>query len=167
MDDENEDLEEYSGFAESGVDLGDLILVSTEQGPEIGMLVDETEMGIWIKSTHRQSSVRSEVSTVEKAAILCEVEKFTLAELRTYARETGMRWTFNKKREALVDYVFEDLVKSRDVKVTAVLTKMQRPVTMFIPAQHIVRVVSYSEWDEEKTLRETAEELVSLDVDKD
>lgn len=165
--DDNEELDEYSAFAESGIDLGDLVLVSTEQGPEIGMLVDENENGIWIKSTHRQSSVRSEVSAVEKAAILCEVEKFTIWELRTFARESGMRWTFNKKREALVDFVFEDLVKSRDAKVTAVLTKMQRPITMFIPAGHIVRVVSYDEWDEEKTLAETADELVSLDVDKD
>jgi hypothetical protein len=167
MDDENEDLEQYTGFSDCGVELGDMILVSTEQGPEIGMFVDETETGIWIKSTHRQTAVKAEVSTVEKAAILCEVEKFTIWELRTYARESGMRWTFNKKREALVDFVFEDLIKSRAVKQTATLTKMQRPVTMFIPGAHIVRVVSYSEWDEEKTLRETAEELVSLDVDKD
>lgn len=169
MDDDEEYGPDTEDVVECGIDLGEIVLVSTVQGVEVGMLMDTfDEGGVWLKSTHRRQMMASEVSAKEKAALLCEVEKFTEKELATYCRENGMKWTFNKKREVLVDFVFEDLLKDRVAKSTSeVLVKMARPVSMFIPLKHVIRVVSYDEWAEEKTLRETAEDLVSLEVDKD
>ena len=168
----DDDFEEYGPdteeMPECGIDLGEVVLISTTQGLEIGVLVDTFDEGVWIKSTHRMQKLKSEVSPKEKAALLAEVEKLTLRELQCYSRENGMRWTFNKKREFLVDFVFEDLLKDREEKSTKdVLVKLARPISMFIPPQHVIRVVSYEEWQEEQTLSNTAEDLVSLEVDKD
>lgn len=167
MDDDNEEYsDDVETLDECGIDLGEMVLVSTTQGPEIGMLMDTFDEGVWIKSTHKNTKVAVEVGDKEKAALLCEVEKFTLQELQNYCRENGMSWTFNKKREFLVDFVFEDLLKDRiKNSTTELLVKMSRPVSMFIPLRHVIRVLSYDEWAEEKTLRETAADLVSLEVD--
>jgi hypothetical protein len=170
MDDDYEEFgDDVETLEQCGIDLGEIVLVSTVQGPEIGMLMDTFEDGgIWLKTTHRRINMAVEVEAKEKAALLCEVEKFTDKELQAYARENGMRWTFNKKREFLVDFVFEDLLKDRTAKsTTEVLTKLTRPISMFIPLKHVLRVVSYDEWAEEKTLRETAADLISLEVDED
>jgi hypothetical protein len=169
MDDDFEDYDsDVEDIVECGIDLGEIVLVSTVQGPEIGMLMDTFDEGVWLKTTHRNQKVAVDVSVKEKAALLCEVEKLTLQELQKYARENGMRWTFNKKREFLVDFVFEDLLKDRVAKsTTEMLVKMNRPVSMFIPLKHVIRVVSYDEWAEEKALRDTAADLVSLEVDED
>lgn len=168
MDDDEEYDADVEDIVECGIDLGEIVLVSTTQGVEIGMLMDTFDEGVWLKTTHRRTKLSAEVSDVEKAALLCEVEKLTGKELATYCRDSGMKWTFNKKREILVDFVFEDLLKDRVEKsTTEVLVKMQRPVSMFIPLKHVTRVVSYDEWAEEKALRETAEDLIELEVDED
>jgi len=127
MDDDGdfEDFEENEELEETGIDLGEVVLVSTTQGLEIGVLMDTFDEGVWIKSTHRMQKVKTAVSIKEKAAMLCEVEKFTTRELQRYCRENGVRWTFNKKREFLVDFVFEDLLKDREAKSTQdLLVKM-------------------------------------------
>jgi hypothetical protein len=170
--DDDDDFEEYGAEAdeldETGIDLGEVVLVSTTQGLEIGVLMDTFDEGVWIKSTHRMQKVKTAVSVKEKAALLCEVEQLTTRELRGYCRENGVRWTFNKKREFLVDFVFEDILKDREAKSTQdLLVKLNRPISMFIPPQHVTRVVSYDEWQEERTLRDTAADLVELSVDTD
>lgn len=167
----DDDFEEYGANAEEleecGIDLGEVVLISTVQGLEIGVLMDTFDEGVLIKSTHRMQKLKAEVSSKEKAALLSEVEKLTLKELQCYSRENGMRWTFNKKREFLVDFVFDDLLKDREEKSTKdVLVKLARPISMFIPPQHVIRVLSYDEWQEEQTLTATAEDLVSLEVDE-
>lgn len=170
MDDD--DFEEFGADTEEldecGIDLGEVVLVNTVQGLEIGVLMDTFDEGVWIKSTHRMQKLKAEVTLKEKAALLAEVEKFTMKELAGYCRENGMRWTFNKKREFLVDFVFEDLLKDREAKATSdVLVKLARPISMFIPLGHVLRVIAYEEWQEERTLRDTEADLVSLEVDAD
>jgi hypothetical protein len=169
MDDDYEEFgDDVETLEECGIDLGEIVLVSTVQGPEIGMLMDTFEEGVWLKTTHKNTKIAVEVGVKEKAALLCEVEKFTVRELQNYARENGMRWTFNKKREFLVDFVFEDLLKNRIANsTTEVLVKLNRPISMFIPLPHVLRVVSYDEWAEEKALRDTAADLGDLKVDED
>lgn len=146
--------EEYGSDDDTELDVGSLILITTDDGYEAGILLGTGLVGVRLRVTHRFERLETKVSEKDKKYLMGVIRSMNRIELVRYAMETN-KLAFLKKREELVDYCIAEAVadlKGR-LPVRNVLKALSRPVSSFIPMERIVLIQSFTEWDEEQTLR--------------
>lgn len=154
MDEFDEDGEELAG----GIFTGDQVLVETEDKLVAGVLIQTGMMGIVVRVTHRLGLRVDEVSMEDEEVIRQALEELKWVDLLEYAvRMHGVRpWHMigMRSRSDLVEECVErEIVKRVRASERATLKPVMMPTSTFIPAERVVEITHFGEWQDDNMLQ--------------
>lgn len=148
----NEDNEyEISAFSP-----GTGVLMETDDGYELGVVVRIGDAGVLMQSTHRMETVGLVDESGEKK-LRAALEGTRTKLLRIFAREGGAGWinSLRMSRDELIEFCLYDAIEEQNKRgARDAMVKLVRPIETWVPMERIKKMVSSTDYAEEGTLRE-------------
>lgn len=132
-----------------------VVVVSDDEGMEMGMLLNQDESGIILNVTHRLEIEHKEASEEDRGIAEGVFAEMDVKDLRTYAREHGLDivrsflWKTERLRKACLGVALRKM--ETEVQV---LKPLARPVEQWISFAEAKRILNASQFLEEKTLNQ-------------
>lgn len=152
--DDDEELDTDSD-ADDSLDLGQPVIVHTDEGHETGVLLSAGESGVRLRVTHRVVVQEPVLSEAERLGVQAVVAGMTRRDLLVCVIELMGAKAVLLSRSVKEAMVAEDLMGNllKGKTSVATLKPLTRSVNTFMPWDRIAKIVSHSEWEEEQLLR--------------